>query len=74
MLFVYIDPLIFFIALGVGIFIAYVLNPTPKIVHKYPTPESSEDITYVDDESVCYKYKSEEVTPPENLSNVHTLE
>ena len=58
----YIDPLVFFIALGVGIFIAYVMNPTPKIVHKYPTVENAGKITYLDDEGVCYKYNYEEVS------------
>lgn len=73
MFFDYIDPFVFIVALGIGIFIAYILNPAPKIVHKYPTPDNSKNITYVDDESVCYKYESQEVSPPDDLSQVHTL-
>lgn len=73
MFFDYIDPLVFFIALGIGIFLAYILNPAPKIVHKYPTPDNSKNVTYVDDESVCYKYKSQEIPAPSDLSEVQTL-
>ena len=73
MIFELIDPLVFFVALGIGIFLAYILNPNPTIVHKYPTPDNSKDITYVDDESVCYKYQTEEVSEPEDKSVVHTL-
>lgn len=74
MIFDYIDPLVFFVALGIGIFLAYILNPSPTVVHKYPTPDNSKSITYVDDESVCYKYHSEEVPKPDDTDNVNVLE
>lgn len=73
MIFDYIDPLVFFVALGIGIFVAYILNPSPTIIHKYPTPDNSKDITYIDDQSVCYKYHSEEIDVPEDQENVHVL-
>jgi len=74
MIFNYIDPLVFFIALGIGIFVAYILNPSPKIVHKYPTPDNSKKITYVDDESVCYKYNAEETDMPQDNSPIEILQ
>lgn len=73
MIFDYIDPLVFFIALGIGIFLAYILNPAPTIVHKYPTPDNSKKTTYLDDTGVCYKYHAEEVPKP-NDTNVDVLE
>lgn len=75
-LFEYINPLVFFIALGIGIFLAYVLNPTPEIVYKYPTPDNSDKTTYIDDTGVCYKYDCEEVSAPaefETLQPIQTL-
>ena len=69
----YIDPLVFFIALGIGIFIAYVINPAPKLVYKYPTVDNSEKTTYLDDEGVCYKYKAEEIPQPVN-DNIDVFE
>jgi len=74
MIFDYIDPLIFLISLGVGVFIAYILNPNPTIVHKYPTPENSKKLTYVDDQNVCYKYHTQEVPKPNDTENVTILE
>jgi hypothetical protein len=67
-LFDYIDPFVFFIALGIGIFLVYILNPIQKIVHKYPTLENAGKTTYLDDEGVCYKYHTEEVSKPNNES------
>lgn len=73
-IFEYIDPIVFFIALGIGVLIAYVLNPSPTVVYKYPTPDNIKNTTYLDDEKVCYKYKSEEVEPPTNDSNTEVVE
>lgn len=72
-IFDYINPLIFFISLGIGIFIAYILHPGQTIVYKYPTPQNAGKISYVDDEGVCYKYHSTEVDPPSDMSNVKTI-
>ena len=53
----YIDPFYFLIALCVGLLYTYVSTPEPHSVIKYPTPFNADDITYVDDAGVCYKYK-----------------
>lgn len=72
-LFDYIDPFVFFVALGIGIFLVYVLNPSPKIVHKYPNVKNAGKITYLDDEGVCYKYHTEEVPKPESNEHVEPM-
>lgn len=69
----YINPLVFFIALGIGIFIAYLLKPTLKIVYKYPTLDNADKTKYIDDKGVCYKYTYEEVKPPGSLEDVQIL-
>jgi hypothetical protein len=63
-----IDPLYFFIAFAIGIFIVYIYNPPPRIVIKYPTPENSGKIIYKDEADVCYKYKAEKVDCPADKS------
>lgn len=60
----YIDPLVFLISLGIGIFLAYIMHPGPTIVYKYPNLTNAGKITYVDDKGVCYKYHSTEVSVP----------
>ena len=57
----YIIPFYFFIALFIGLFVAYVSTPVPHVIIKYPTPENAGKIIYRDDADVCYKYKATEV-------------
>lgn len=73
-MFEYIDPFVFFISLGVGIFLTYLVSPNPKIIYKYPTPSNAGKITYVDDAGVCYKYKSTKVNCPSDKSQVKSID
>lgn len=57
----YVNPLAFFIALFVGIFIVYLSVPEPKIIIKYPTPENVDKNIYKDGSDTCYKYQANEV-------------
>lgn len=66
----YIDPFIFFIALFVGFFIAYITTPVPDIVIRYPSPENSGKITYKDSANNCYKYKAKEVKCPKKINHM----
>ena len=59
------NPAALFLSLMLGIFICYLTTPRPKIILKYPTPENSGLITYMDKASNCYKYKAEEVDCPD---------
>lgn len=54
----------FCIAFAVGIFLSYLLSPKVKVIMKLPNPNNNNKITYIDDNNVCYKYKSEEVSCP----------
>lgn len=66
----YIDPLVFLIALCVGLFYTYISTPAPTVVIKYPTPDNAGKITYVDDAGVCYRYQMKEVSCPADKSKV----
>lgn len=63
----YINTWAFWVALGIGMLIAYVLAPTPKIIYKYPTPENAGKITYADKHGVCYRYETIPIECPANM-------
>lgn len=65
-----IDPLIFFISLSIGLFIAYVTAKAQRIIFKYPTPYNTDKITYTDTTGTCYKYKGNEVTCPLDIKQI----
>jgi hypothetical protein len=69
----YIIPFYFFIALFIGLFIAYISTPVPDIIIKYPTPQNAGKIVYKDDSDVCYKYKVDEVNCPKDLTKVKEI-
>lgn len=50
---------IFYIILGlfIGFMIIYALSPAPKIVLKYPTLDTHQNKTYIDENGNCYKYQ-----------------
>jgi len=73
-MFSYIDPYVFFLSLGIGIFFSYILSPQARIIYKYPTPSNAGKVTYVDDAGVCYKYKSTKVQCPADKSIIKNLD
>jgi len=72
-IFQYIDPKYFFIALVFSLICTYLLTPIPTIIIKYPTPENAGKIIYKDKADICYKYKAEEVSCPEDKSIVKEM-
>ena len=69
----YIIPFYFFIALFIGLFVAYVSTPVPHVIIKYPTPENAGKIIYRDDADVCYKYKATEVSCPKDKGKIKNI-
>ncbi len=57
----YIDPVVFVIALVIGLIYGHLTTSPPRIVIKYPTPFNAGKVTYVDDAGVCYKYRTRSV-------------
>ncbi len=66
----YIDPLAFFIAFSIGIFITYIYSPPKKIIIKWPTPENVGKVIYKDKAETCYKYNSKEVACPDDKTQI----
>jgi len=70
-----INPLIFLISLGIGLFLVYISQPTPEIVYKFPTPDNVNKTVYKDSSENCFKYEAKEVkcdgnekeTPVQNI-------
>ena len=46
------NPFAFFLAFCVGLFLCYVTAPKPTVLIKYPTPETSGLLTFIDDASI----------------------
>ena len=61
----------FWIALAIGMLIAYAMAPQPKFVYKYPTPENAGKVMYVDKSGVCYRYKAVPVDYQHDSSHTH---
>lgn len=68
-----IDIKIFFISLTIGLFMTYVFTPPPKIIYKYPTPDSADSLVYRDTVNNCFKYSSKQVKCPSNINNIKKI-
>jgi hypothetical protein len=60
-----IKPLYFFLSFGIGLLLVYFLQPSPKVVLKFPSPFNAGQVTYREDDS-CYKYNATKVDCPED--------
>ncbi len=69
----YIDTKYFLISLGIGLFLTYISTPPPQIIYKYPTPDNSDELVYIDNANNCFKYKANEVKCPSNKKLIHNL-
>ncbi len=65
-----ISPIHFFATLYVCLFVVYVSTPVPEIIIQYPTPKNAGKIVYKNEDDVCYKYKSKEVSCPVDKSRL----
>lgn len=61
----YINIPVFIIAFFIGMLLAYIYIPPPKIVYKFPNPNAPGDV-YQLDNGTCFSYKSVEVPCPYN--------
>ena len=60
----YIDPNLFLVSLTIGMFITYLLLPTPKVIQMYPNLTNINSNTYKDNRGICYKYEKQNVDCP----------
>ena len=61
---------VFLFSLCLGLFFCYIFTPEPSIVIRYPTPENTSDVVYVDKANNCYKYKATEVECPQDITKI----
>ena len=61
-----IQPLWFFVSLFIGLFLVYIITPTPEVIVKYPTPENANESIFEDDSNNCYKFVTKEVDCPKD--------
>jgi hypothetical protein len=66
----YFDVFWFIIAFGIGMFLAYISTPMPEVIYKYPTPENSNKIIYIDNANNCYKYQSNKTECPKDNNKI----
>jgi len=65
-----IDPWIFLISFSIGMMIAYIATPPPRVIIKFPTLENAGKILYKDDVGVCYRYHPQRVNCPSNPKDI----
>ena len=68
-----IDPLVFLLSLCVGLFLTYIFSPTPDVIIKYPTPENTNKLIFKDNADNCYKFTSNQVTCPSDISKIKEI-
>ena len=70
----YINPLAFFVAFAIGIFLTYIYSPPKKIIIKWPTPENAGKVVYKDNADTCYKYNAKEVACPTDKDQIKSTD
>jgi len=61
---------VFIIALSVGLFLSYALNPKANVIYVYPNPETEDKVLYKDKSDTCYKFVSKEVKCPNDITKI----
>jgi len=59
-----IDPWVFLISFSIGMMLAYISTPPPRVIIRFPTLENAGKILYKDDAGVCYRYRPQKVECP----------
>jgi len=65
-IFKYINFLVFFISLGIGMFFVYIFESGNRTIYVYPTPDNIDTIQYKDATGTCFAVKQEKVTCPKD--------
>lgn len=69
----YINVIAFFIAFFIGIFFTYIFSPAKRIIIKWPTPENIDKVIYKDNSDLCYKYKADEISCPDDKRKIKNI-
>lgn len=68
-----IRPLYFFISFAIGLLLVYLIQPSPKVVVKFPSPYNAGNITYKDSNDSCYKFDAVKVACDEKPTKPQPL-
>lgn len=60
----------FILSFSIGLFVAYITNPQPEIILKFPSPTNAGKVIYKDKAGQCYAYKAEKKECPRDAGNV----
>lgn len=72
----YINKVQFFpllLSFALGIFIVYVLKPSPIIIMKYPNLENAGKLVYRDRNGTCFMYETKEVDCNKNEGRIRVM-
>jgi hypothetical protein len=67
----YINPLAFFLAFSIGIFLTYIYSKPKKVIIQWPTPENADKLVYKNNDNTCYKYKANETECPVDKTQIN---
>ena len=65
---------VFIIALSIGLFLSYALNPEANVIYVYPNPETQDKILYKDKVGTCFKFNSKRVKCPKDEKKIRSYE
>ena len=60
----------FLMSFAIGIFIVYILKPSPIIIMKYPNLENAGKLIYKDRNGTCFMYETKEVDCDKNEGRI----
>jgi hypothetical protein len=60
----------FLMSFAIGIFIVYILKPSPIIIMKYPNIENAGKLIYKDRNGTCFVYETNEVDCDKNEERI----
>ena len=63
---------IFLTSLSIGLFIVYISMPPTQIIYVYPNPDNEDKILYKDNADNCFKFDSQEVECPNDVSQIRS--
>lgn len=64
------DLVVFFIAFCVGVMFVCLVEDSPEVIVRWPTPDNAGLVTYVDRANNCYEYVPKEVECTDSAKNI----
>ncbi len=65
---------LFITSLAIGLFVVYISMPPTQIIYVYPNPDNENKILYKDKADNCFKFESQEVECPDDVSKIRSYQ